>query len=170
MIGGVELERFFERAIRASFRDLTLHDESVATYLGDLLARFARTEHLHPRGEAVVRLETVVDMLLEAQAAWSPARFHPEREVTVRRHIGDYTLFMTGIFRERVERIASTGFYVSQGKRAYRFVSEHDRAGASPALRSGGPLYGRLAERFERYAGALEYARKVHFPDRFHVA
>jgi hypothetical protein len=170
MIGLVQLERFFERAIRATFHDLALHEESIVTYLGDLLTRFARTEHLHPRGEVVARLETVVDMLLECQAAWGPARFHPEREVTVRRHIGDYTLFMTGIFREHVERVASTGFYVSQGKRAYRFVSEHDRASAAPAARAGGPLYARLADRFERWAGALEYARKVHFPDRFPVA
>lgn len=169
MIGDVELERFFERAIRASFHDLALLDESVATYLGDLLTRFARTENLHPRGEAVTRLETVVDMLLECQAAWAEGHFHPEREVTVRRHIGDYTLFMTGIFRERVERVASTGFYVSQGKRAYRFVSEHDRASGTSTERAGGPLYGRLADRFERYAGALQYARKVHFPDRFPV-
>jgi hypothetical protein len=76
---------------------------------------------------------------------------------------------MTGIFRERVERVASTGFYVSQGKRAYRFVFEHDRASGTPTERTSGPLYGRLADRFERYAGALEYARKVHFPDRFPV-
>ncbi len=169
MIGAVELERFFERAIRASFHDLALDDGSIATYLGDLLTRFARTENLHPHGDAVLRLETVVDMLLECQAAWGPRHFHPEREVTVRRHIGDYTLFMTGIFRERVERVASTGFYVSQGRRAYRFVSEHDRASATPTDVAGGPLYGRLADCFERYAGALEYARKVHFPDRFRV-
>lgn len=161
----MELRSFFERAIRASFSDLALHDEPAATYLGDLLTRFARTENLYPRGVAVGRLETVVDMLLEAQAVWldgSP-HFEPEREVTVRRHIGDYTLFMTGLFRERVERAASVGYYVWQGQRAYRFVSEHDRASGRPSARRGGPLYGRLAERFESYAGALGYARKVHF-------
>ena len=72
---------------------------------------------------------------------------------------------MTGVFRERVERIASTGWYVSQGKKAYRFVSEHERASARPARREGGPLYARLAERFEHYAWALDYARRVHFHD-----
>jgi hypothetical protein len=109
----------------------------------------------------------VVDLLLEAQAAWDDAAAHfgPEREIDVRRHIGDYTLFMTGVFRERVERIASTGWYVSQGKKAYRFVSEHERASARPAAREGGPVYARLAERFEHYAWALDYARRVHFHD-----
>jgi hypothetical protein len=139
----------------------------VATYLADLLTRFARTERLFPAGVAAPRLETVVDLLLEAQAAWDDAAAHfgPEREIDVRRHIGDYTLFMTGVFRERVERIASTGFYVSQGKRAYRFVSEHQRASARPAGRPGDPPYARLAERFEHYAWALDYARRVHFSD-----
>lgn len=139
----------------------------MATYLADLLTRFARTERLFPAGVTAPRLETVVDLLLEAQAAWDDAAAHfgPEREIDVRRHIGDYTLFMTGVFRERVERIASTGFYVSQGKRAYRFVSEHQRASARPAGRPGGPLYARLAERFEHYAWALDYARRVHFSD-----
>ena len=157
----MELQRFFERAIRASFRDLALPDDPAVGYLSDLLTRFARTENLFPRGVLVPRLETVVDMLLETQAAWQDDSPHwePERELSVRRHIGDYTLFMTGIFPERVERTASTGFYISQGKRAYAFVSEHGRAQAS----AEGPLYRRLADRFESYGRALDYARRVHF-------
>ena len=160
----MELGRFFERAIGASFRDLALQDDPGAAYLADLLTRFARTENLHPRGLAVPRLETVVDMLLETQAAWEDAaRFQPEREVAVRRHIGDYTLFMIGVFRERVERTAATDYYVVQGKSAYRFVSEHDRASARPTAPGSASLYRRLADRFEHYAGVLDYARRVHF-------
>lgn len=161
----MELQRFFDRAIRASFHDLALQDEPAVHYLADLLTRFARTENLHPRGLALPRLETVVDMLLDIQVAWQdPAdatHFRPEHEVAVRRHIGDYTLFMMGIFRERVERMSCRGYYVYQGKRAYHFVSEHARASAGPAR----PPFRRLAERFECYAGALDYARRVHFGD-----
>jgi hypothetical protein len=161
----VELQRFFERAVQASFHDLALGDEPVAGYLADLLTRFARTENLFPPGVTMPRLETVVDLLLEAQAAWDDGALHfgPEREISVRRHIGDFTLFMTGVFRERVERVASTGYYVNQGRRAYRFVSEHGRATSRPRERGAGPLYARLAERFEHYAWALDYARRVHF-------
>jgi hypothetical protein len=125
-----------------------------------MLTRFARTEQLHPRGTVMPRLETVVDMLLEIQHAWqddSPA-FRPEHEVSVRRHIGDYTLFMTGLFPERVERMASMSYYVSEGKRAYRFVSEHDRAQGHEAA-----PYRRLADRFEAYMRALDYARHAYF-------
>ena len=161
----VELRRFFDRALRSSFADLTLRDEGTIEYLADMLTRFVRVESLHPKGTAVPRLETVVDLMLEAQQVWGDTTWAPEREVTVRRHIGDYTLFMTGIFRERVEHVASTGYYIAQGKRAYHFVSEHDRASVRPTSMGGGPLYRRLAERFEAYAGALDYARKVYFPE-----
>jgi hypothetical protein len=154
----MELSRFFERAMRASFGDLGIGDDSAARYLAGMLTRFARTEHLFPGGAARARLETVVDMLIEAQEAWLTSG---RDEISVRRHIGDYTLFMTGVFPEHVERIASSRFYAQQGREAYRFVFEHDRA----AGRASAPLYRRLAERFEHYAGALDYARRVHFPE-----
>jgi hypothetical protein len=159
----VDLRRFFERVIRASIHDLALDGDPVAPYLVDLLTRFARTENLHPRALTLPRLESVVDMMLEIEAAWEidAAEFRPEHEVNVRRHIGDYTLFMMGIFPERVRRDATTSFYISQGKRAYHFVSEHARA----STRGGAAPYRRLAERFESYAGALDYARRVHFYD-----
>jgi hypothetical protein len=157
----VELRRFFEHAIRASFSDLAVREDPAASYLADLLTRFARTESLYPPGRSVPRLETVVDMLLDAQAVWrddSPY-FEPEHELAIRRHIGDYTLFMMGVFPERVERLASTSHFILRGKQAYRFVSEHARArGGAPA-----PPYRRLAEHFEHYVGALDYARRVHF-------
>jgi len=130
----MDLRRFFDRAIRASFHDLALPGDPAAPYLGDLLTRFVRIENLFPRGTSVPRLETVVDMMLEAQGAWdvdSPD-FRPEHEVSVRRHIGDYTLFMTGIFPERVERTSATSFYISQGK-----PSTHARGHATQPLPTG---------------------------------
>jgi len=157
----VELRRFFDRAVRASFDDLALRGDPAAPYLSDLLTRFARIENLYPRGTAIPRLETVVDMMMEIQSAWQvdTPDFRPEHEITVRRHIGDYTLFMTGIFPERVRSTASVGFYVSQGKQAYQFVSEHARTDTR-----GGPTpFRRLAERFENYARVLDYTRRVHF-------
>jgi hypothetical protein len=162
----VELQRFFDRVIRASFHDLGLDGDPAAPYLVDLLTRFARTENLHPRALTLPKLERVVDMMLEIQAVWeigSP-EFRPEHEVNVRRHIGDYTLFMMGVFPERVRREATTDFYISQGQRAYRFVSEHARASG----RAAAMPYRLLAERFESYAGALDYARRVHFHDAPH--
>ena len=158
----MELRGFFDRAIRASFSDLASRDDPAVPYLADLLTRFARTENVFPRGTTVPRLETVVDMLTEIQGFWQEdgPSFRPEQEISVRRHIGDFTLFMIGIFRERVERSSSTTYYIVEGKRAYRFLSEHARA----SDRQPAP-YRRLADRFENYARVLDYTRRVHFFD-----
>ncbi len=156
------LSRFFERVTRQSFRDLALDDPPVVRYLADLLTRFARTEALYAiRDLPTRRLDTVVDSLLAIHHVWEwdSRDFHPEAEQALRRHIGDYALFMTGVFREHVERLAVTGYYEHEGRRAYRFVSETARAGG----RADGPLFRRLSDCFEQYAGALSYARKVHF-------
>jgi hypothetical protein len=103
----------------------------------------------------------VADALLAIQRVWEwgSSGFNPEAERALRRHIGDYTLFMIGVFREHVERLAVTGYYEHEGRRAYRFVSETARTGG----REEAPLFRRLSDRFEQYAGALSYARKVYF-------
>jgi hypothetical protein len=156
------LPRFFQRVTRQSFRDLALDDASAAQYLADLLTRFARADALYAVRELPTRrLDTVADSLLAIQQAWelnSPA-FNPEVEQRLRRHVGDYTLFMTGVFREYVERLAVTDYYQHEGRRAYRFVSETARTGGQAEA----TLFRRLSERFEQYAGALSYARKVYF-------
>src|SRR5262245_65026609 len=54
-------------------------------YLAELLTRFARTENLYPRGTSLPRLETVVDMLLEAGTAWDGSYFQPEHRSEERR-------------------------------------------------------------------------------------
>ena len=156
------LPRFFDRVTRQSFRDLALDDPPAARYLADLLTRFARAEALHALRELPTRrLDTVADSLLAIPQVWdlhSPS-FNPAAERALRRHIGDYTLFMTGVFREHVERLAVTGYYEHEGRRAYRFVSEIVRA----RDKADAPLFRRLSEHFEQYAGALSYARKVYF-------
>src|SRR3989338_7219301 len=135
------LRRFFDRVVHRSFGDLALRDDPAADYVSDLLTRFARTETLYPAGALPgQRLESVVDLLLEIQRAWdadSP-HFNPVRERELRRH---------------------TGYYIREGQRSYRFVSEHDRADARPEAR----LFRALADRFEGYASALTYMRKVYF-------
>ena len=155
------LPRFFERVTQRSFRDLALDDPPVASYLADLLTRFARSEALYAvRDLPPRRLDGVAGALLAIQHAWdwSSPDFNPESERALRRHIGDYTLFMTGVFREHVDRLAVTGYYEDEGRRAYRFVSETARTGGQTEA----PLFRRLSDRFEHYAGVLSYARKVY--------
>ena len=164
---GVEpglLPRFFERVTRQTFLDLGLDDGEVARYLIDLLTRFARTDALYrvdlARGR---KLETVVDTLLAVEGAWqigSPD-FAPEREQALRQHVGDFSMFMAGVFRDHIERLGVIALYEGEGRRAYRFVAETARTkGQAEAA-----LFHRLAAGFERFTGALTYMRKVYFRD-----
>lgn len=156
------LPRFFEGVTRQAFGDLAIDDTPAVRYLADLLTRFARAEALRTVRELPAqRLDTVADSLLAVQRAWEwPAPdFNPSAERALRRQIGDYTLFMIGIFRDHVDRLAVTDYYEHEGRRAYRFVSEVARAQDE----ADAPLYRRLSECFELYAGALSYARKIYF-------
>jgi hypothetical protein len=156
------LPRFFESTTRQTFADLRIDDPPALRYLTELLTRFVRAEALRTIRELPGRrLDTVADSLLAIQQAWDPDApgFDPGAERALRRQIGDYTLFMTGIFRDYVDRLSVTGYYEHEGRHAYRFVAAMARAGAE----ADAPLYRRLADRFEMYAGALTYARKVYF-------
>jgi hypothetical protein len=155
------LKRFFDRLVRRSLEDLRMGGDPAADYLAGLLARFARTDQLYAlRGAAGRPLESVVEMLLEVQRSWEfdQPHFNPFRERDVRQHIGDYTLFMTGLFREHVDRRASTGFYVREGKRAYQVVADFQRSALKPDAR----LFLALADRFEGYASALQYLKRAY--------
>ena len=76
----------------------------------------------------------------------------------MRQHVGDYALFMTGVFREHVERRVGASYYVRQGQRAYQAVADFERS----ALRPEAPLFSALAAGFERYAAALAYLKRVY--------
>lgn len=156
------LPRFFEHVAGQTFRDLRLDDPPVLRYLAGMLTRFARSDALYAVHRAAApRLATVTESLLAIERAWDIASpgFDPGEEVTLRHHVGDYTLFMTGIFREHVERLGVVDYYEREGQRAYRFLAETERARGRPEA----ALCRRLSERFEQWAGALTYARKVYF-------
>ena len=157
------LHQFFGNMTRKSFAELWIWDETVIDYLAEMLARFARSENLYRikrmTGE---RLETVVEMLIEINRPLDLeglADKSPVWERTVRQHIGDYTMFMVGIFRENVERRGVISYYMTEGPKAYRSVSELDRL----LYRPGAALFEKLSRDFEYLTGALTYMKKVHF-------
>ena len=160
-ISGTPIPRlvaFFNWLVRRSFRDLGIRDAEIADYVSVLLANFARTENLYRiRDYPGKRLETAVEMLLEANLSWYSEEWDREREI--RKHIGDYILFMAGIFREWVEGQSFLGLYLEEGRRAYRTVSEYHRS----LYRPGSRLYSELSRNFEFYVGALNYMKKTFF-------
>jgi len=156
-----KLREFFSWATRRSFWDLDIRESRVSDYIAEVLTRFARTENLYPlRGKKGERLETIVEMLLEAnEITLTGGSLVREREI--RKHVGDYVLFMTGMFQEYVKRLSLMSWYLQEGARAYWSVSEIDQV----LLKPGAALFRELATRLELYVGALNYMRKLFFRD-----
>src|SRR5262245_40257561 len=147
---------FFLPLTRRTCADLGIGDGTVAAYLADVLAEFARSDRLYrlatPAGR---RLASVVEMLAAA-----PPAPGCDGERAFHRYVGDFALFMSGLFRPFVERGGFLGYYLGEGARAYARVAALSEGGS----RRERALYAELTSRFEYYAGALDYLRKVRFP------
>jgi hypothetical protein len=146
---------FFLPLTRRTCGELAVGDQTVSAYLADVLVEFARSDRLYRiRAPAGRRLTSVVEMLSFERAlpGWGEER-------AFRRYLGDYTLFMSGLFRPFVEREGYLGWYLSEGARAYSRV-----ANLAGGTRRDRMLYEELSARFEHYSGALDYLRKVRFP------
>ena len=126
-------------------------DSEVAAYVANLLVDFVHVDQLYRiRNSRGKRLEEVGEMLVESNPLLEARSFEREREV--RKHIGDYTLFLTGMFPEYVATLPRRGLrldsivdYVKAGKESYRIVGAFDQF----EYRRAAPLFRRLAEHFE---------------------
>ena len=149
-LASTSIDSFFQDCVRQSLDDLVLPVDEAAGYLADLLARYV-TPPPRPGG--------ITEMLADVQRAWQmgDTAFDPAREVELRREIGDYTLFMTGFFWERVEAMSAQHHYARLGAAAYRFVAEHHRAAGRPDA----AVYRTLADDFMRHAVVLMYVREI---------
>ena len=96
------IRRFFTGLTEYAFHArLGVADPPLVDYIAELLVRFVRSDELYPvRSVRGQRLVQVTDMLAEAQHREGPARQQ------VHRHIGDFTLFWTGVYPEVVEQSA----------------------------------------------------------------
>ena len=137
-------------------------DPQVAHYVTDLLVDFTRADRLYRiRNSRGKRLEDVGEMLVESNPLLEARSFDREREV--RKHIGDYTLFLSGMFPEYVASLPRRGLrldsmidYVKAGKESYRIVASFDQF----EYRLQAPLFRRLAEQFEDCVYGLNQAKK----------
>ena len=148
--------RFFSGITEHTFMEtLGVGDPRLVDYLSILLSRFIHMDEVNRlRGE---RLEQVADMLREAQALPPGAT---SREV--HRHIGDFTLFWTGVYPEALERLRSVLTkdhfinYCEQGKRSYYIASTFE----NDPYREEAPVLRRLSEQFELCAYGLRRVRE----------
>jgi hypothetical protein len=101
--------------------------------LSGLLVRFTHADNLYLiRDSRGRRLEDAGEMLLESNPLLDAGSFDREREV--RKHVGDYVLFMKGLFPEslrspqRFRQLRLDVFvdYMKAGKESYKVVSAFD--------------------------------------------
>jgi hypothetical protein len=143
---------YFYILVRHVFRRSGIEDRSVADYVAEVLAEFARAE----RARCVVPgqsnpLDYFFEMLAALQTADERTSFF------IRAHIGNYSLFFSGVFPERIRfRAEARGFpdvryYDALGRAHYRAASDHRLAQRYELA----AIFDTLSERFERTRLAL---------------
>ena len=158
------VRRFFAGVTEYAFAGrLGVADPPLVDYLTELLVRFVACDAVYslrtPRGE---RLSHVADMLAEAQAR------HGSAKRRVHRHIGDFTLFWTGVYPEVVDRMRKASWkdslldYQDQGRRNYYLASQlpADRTAPDEAAAPDDVL-ARLSDHFELCVYGLGEVRKA---------
>ena len=151
--GEHSLRQFFENLVWRHFtEDVRLEEPSITQYVSDLLSSFAHIKNLYQiRNAYGKQLDDVGEMLVESNPMLEATSF--DRERAVRKHVGDYTLFMTGLFPESVakfnqakrRRLDAYIDFVQAGKESYAIVSSFDQF----EYRGEAPLFRRLSENFE---------------------
>jgi hypothetical protein len=143
----------FRTLTEMGFEHIDVHDRDLIRYVADLLVEFIHVDNLFRlRDQQGRRLEHLVDMLLDLRDQ-APA---DEREA--RKHIGDYTLFIVGLYPEsltRRRRAVTPEYYIAQGKEAYLIVAEMDRTKPTETL------FRKLSDQFEYCVTALNRQKAV---------
>jgi hypothetical protein len=148
----VSTRLYFYVLVRHAFRRSDIPDRAVADYVAEVLTEFARAEQArcvvpgqqHP-------LDYFFEMLTALRTADDRTSF------LIRVHIGNYSLFLSGVFPDRIRfRAEARGFpdlryYEGVGRTQYRMASDHHLA-QRYALNN---ILSTLAERFESTRLAL---------------
>jgi hypothetical protein len=120
---------FADLVARRLYGDAGIRDPSIAEYISTVLTTFADVNKLYRiRDARGKRLEDVGEMLIESNPTLGARSFDREREV--RKHVGDFTLFFTGLFPEYVASLPSRSF------RLDAFISTICRPARSPIVSS----------------------------------
>lgn len=149
------LHRMFRGLAETTFMaELGIGDPKLVGYVADLLVRFIPSGGVwNLRDGQGRRVVEVASMLAEAESAPDP-----ERKRECHRHLGDYTLFWTGVYPEALHELKGPTSidclvnYQQQGKRSYYVASTLDDRDA--------PVFRRLSDQFELCAFGLSRVRK----------
>ena len=142
---------YFYILIRHVLKETGLNDRSMSDYVASLLERFSQTARMKsPADGRATPIQYVSDMLVALQTAT------PVQTFLIRAHVGNYALFIAGIFPAtvqcRAERGApDVGFYENVGSANYKAAASH-RVARSAALTE---IYEQLADSFHEVRLAL---------------
>ncbi|HYG33240.1 MAG TPA: hypothetical protein VEC99_00560 [Clostridia bacterium] len=136
---------YFYVLVRHAFRRADIQDRAVADYVAEVLTEFASSE----RARCLVPgqtnpLDYFFEMLTALRSADDRTGFH------LRVHIGNYSLFLSGVFPDRIRfRAEVRGFpdlkyYEGMGRAQYRMASDHRLAHRYELA----PILSTLADRF----------------------
>lgn len=146
---------YFYILVRHSFRRADLKERPLADYVASVLAEFSQVERTrcHVKGQPI---DYFFEMLAALQTADDTTGFY------IRAHIGNQSLFMSGVFPDRIrfrsERRGSPSltYYEGLGSMNYRVASDH-RLARKYDLDG---IFNTLSERFHETRVALNDLRE----------
>lgn len=143
---------YFYILVRQVFRRSRIMERGVADYVAEVLSEFSRLERTECRPNGQTQsLDYFFEMLGALQTADDTTRFY------IRAHVGNYSLFLSGIFPDRIRfRAEYRGapdlkYYEELGRSNYRVASDH-RLARKYDLDG---IFNTLAERFQATRLAL---------------
>lgn len=154
-----DVDRFFRGLTEYAFHArLGVVDPPLVDYVSLLLVRFLRNDLAAGPAASVPATNDVTQMLVTAADRSTPDEAREEY-----RHIGDITLFWSGLYPEALRRPAVPGridrlaAYRSTGKRAYRLAATLEPNDAAAERR----LLERLAEEYDLCVEGLAEVRRI---------
>lgn len=156
------LRQFFNGLVERNYAAIGIRSLEVQSYVVNLLTEFCESQGLYTIKNADGRpLADVGEMLMEADPVYGPAPSF-DRERQVRKHIGDYSLFFTGMFpdslnhrRLRKARLENFVDFVKAGKESYYIVSKFEHFEYAKVA----PLFRRMSQDFERLVSGLNQVK-----------
>ncbi len=156
------IRRWFQGLVEhALYTDVGMCEPAIADYMSDLLTNFLHVDQIYLFRDAKGRSIQEIGQLMENVAKLQAAT-HDEQRRLAYRHVGDFTLFWSGIYPECLRKIRSARYgdplkeYLDQGKRSYRVAAELSDDDAQPPAR----LLLRISDNFEYCVYGLSVVRK----------
>jgi hypothetical protein len=142
---------YFYVLARYVLQQAGIGDRKLCDYVGSLLETFSSASQLQTPDKIESRAhEYISDMLIAL------SRATPSQTFLLRAHVGNYSLFISGIFHENTQRRSLRGapdieFYEQVGRTNYQLVASHETARRCELT----DVYAGLANRFRDVRLAL---------------